>query len=71
MGDGLMVILEIFKEDTCSRTKGTIFWNVTPCIPVYVHRCSETSVEFCRGAQHYVLQDSTLRSHHCENLKSG
>jgi hypothetical protein len=46
--------------------------NCTACstLRMWATCSSETSVEFQRIGQHYIPEDSTLRNHRCEQLKS-
>jgi hypothetical protein len=54
-----------------SVLKRTIFWHITQCSQLKVNRCSsETAVNFHRTVRHYILEDSTLHNHRCENLRS-
>jgi hypothetical protein len=51
--------------------KSTIFWDITPCSPLSVNRCSsETLVDTQRTTWRYIPEDGTLHNHRCEHLKS-
>jgi hypothetical protein len=56
-----------------------VFWVVAPCSLVEVYqvslmmeaaRTSETLADFCQTTRRYNPEDSHLRTHHRENLKS-
>jgi hypothetical protein len=67
-----------------SESKMAVFWVVVPCSPVEVYhrfreaitlmmetaRTNETLVNFCQTTRRYNQEDSHLRTHRRENLKS-
>jgi hypothetical protein len=60
-----------FEVLTVVNVKILVFWDVTPCSPVVVHRrFGRTSVNFFQTTRRHIPEDGTLYSHRCENLIS-